>query len=196
MLFQVRGLIEMKNYNNQAKIDMLDGSIWNKLIQYALPVAATGILEQLFNASDIAIVGNFTGSAKTIAVAAVGANSPIIGLILNFFIGIALGTNVVIANAIGRGDEKSIHKAVHTSIIMAIIGGFIVTLTGELFISNLLQLLHVPKEVFPYALLYIRIYLLGMPVILLYNFEATIFRSVGEPRIPLQMLAISGLINI
>ena len=196
MLFQVRGLIEMKNYNNQAKIDMLDGSIWNKLIQYALPVAATGILEQLFNASDIAIVGNFTGSAKTIAVAAVGANSPIIGLILNFFIGIALGTNVVIANAIGRGDEKSIHKAVHTSIIMAIIGGFIVTLTGELFISNLLQLLHVPKEVFPYALLYIRIYLLGMPVILLYNFEAAIFRSVGETRIPLQMLAISGGINV
>ena len=186
----------MKNYNNQAKIDMLDGSIWNKLIQYALPVAATGILEQLFNASDIAIVGNFTGSAKTIAVAAVGANSPIIGLILNFFIGIALGTNVVIANAIGRGDEKSIHKAVHTSIIMAIIGGFIVTLTGELFISNLLQLLHVPKEVFPYALLYIRIYLLGMPVILLYNFEAAIFRSVGETRIPLQMLAISGGINV
>mgnify|MGYP002665165426 CR=1 FL=1 len=90
---------------------MLHGSIWNKLPMYALPVAATGILEQLFNASDIAIVGNFTGDIKTVAVAAVGANSPIIGLILNLFIGIALGANVVIANAVGKNDEKTIHKA-------------------------------------------------------------------------------------
>lgn len=85
---------------------MLNGSIWNKLPRYALPVAATGILGQLFNASDLAIVGNFTGSDSTVAVAAVGANSPVIGLILNFFIGIALGANIVIAHAVGRGDEK------------------------------------------------------------------------------------------
>ena len=148
------------------KMDMLNGSIWNKIIQYALPVAATGILEQLFNASDLAIVGNFTGKAKTVAVAAVGANSPIIGLLLNFFIGIALGANVVIANAIGKGDEKTIHKAVHTSVITAVVCGLLVTLFGELFIGNLLQMLNVPEDVFPYALLYIRIYLLGMPVIL------------------------------
>ena len=103
-------------------MDMLHGSLWNKLIRYALPVAATGILEQLFNASDIAIVGNFTGEAKTIAVAAVGANSPIVGLILNFFIGIALGANVVIANAIGKKDEDAIRKVVHTSVLMAVSG--------------------------------------------------------------------------
>lgn len=186
----------MENKSQQNKIDMLHGSIWNKLILYALPVAATGILEQLFNASDIAIVGNFTGSFRTIAVAAVGANSPIIGLILNFFIGIALGTNVVIANAIGSNDEETIHKAVHTSIIMAMIGGLIVSVVGEVFIGSLLRLLHVPEDVFPYALLYIRIYLLGMPVILLYNFEAAIFRSVGETRIPLKVLFISGIINV
>lgn len=178
------------------KMDMLHGSIWNKLIQYALPVAATGILEQLFNASDLAIVGNFTGAAKTIAVAAVGANSSIIGLILNFFIGIALGANVVIANAVGQKDENTIHKAVHTSVIMSIIGGLLVTVIGELFIGNLLQMLHVPSDVFPYALTYIRIYLLGMPVILLYNFEAAIFRSIGETKVPLQALAISGVLNV
>ena len=131
---------------------MLHGSLWNKLIRYALPVAATGILEQLFNASDIAIVGNFTGEAKTIAVAAVGANSPIVGLILNFFIGIALGANVVIANAIGKKDEDAIRKAVHTSVLMA--------------------------------------------VILLYNFEAAIFRSIGETGIPLKALAVSGVLNV
>lgn len=187
------GSIKMKS---KAKIDMLNGSIWNKLIYYAIPVAATGILEQLFNATDLAIVGNFTGNAKTIAVAAVGANTPIIGLLLNFFIGIALGTNVVVANAIGRDDKKSIHKAVHTSIIMALIGGILVAILGEIFIGNLLRMLHVPDEVFPYALLYIRIYLVGMPVILLYNFEAAIFRSVGETKIPLQALAISGVLNV
>ena len=178
------------------KMDMIHGSIWNKIIQYAIPVAATGILEQLFNASDIAIVGNFTGSAKTVSVAAVGANSPIVGLLLNFFIGIALGANVVIANAIGKNDERTIHKAVHTSVIMAVVGGLLVTVFGELFIGNLLQMLNVPDDVFPYALLYIRIYLLGMPVILLYNFEAAIFRSIGETKKPLKALAIAGVLNV
>lgn len=178
------------------KLDMLHGPIWNKLIQYALPVAATGILEQLFNASDVAIVGNFTGSAKTVSVAAVGANSPIVGLLLNLFIGIALGANVVIATAIGRGDHKTVKKAVHTSIIMAVIGGVLVTILGELLIGYLLPMLNVPEEVLPYALLYIRIYLLGMPVILLYNFEAAIFRSIGETKMPLKALAVSGVINV
>ena len=181
---------------SKAKMDMLNGSIWNKIIQYALPVAATGILEQLFNASDLAIVGNFTGEAKTVAVAAVGANSPIIGLLLNFFIGIALGANVVIANAIGRGDEKTIHKAVHTSVITAVVCGILVTVFGELLIGGLLRMLNVPDDVFPYALLYIRIYLLGMPVILLYNFEAAIFRSIGETKMPLKALAVSGVLNV
>lgn len=179
-----------------SKMDMLHGSIWNKIIQYALPVAATGILEQLFNASDIAIVGNFTGDAKTVAVAAVGANSPIVGLILNFFIGIALGANVVIATAIGKKDEDTVHKAVHTSIIISLAGGLLVTILGELFIGNLLQMLNVPGDVFSYALLYIKIYLLGMPVILLYNFESAIFRSIGETKTPLKALAVSGILNV
>ena len=93
------------------KLDMLSGPIWSKIPRFALPVAATAILEQLFNASDIAVVGNFTGEAKTAAVAAVGANSPIIGLIVNLFIGIALGANVVIAHAIGQGDRESVRWA-------------------------------------------------------------------------------------
>ena len=182
--------------NSTKKMDMLNGSIWNKIPMYALPVAATGILEQLFNASDIAIVGNFASSDRTVAIAAVGANSPIIGVILNLFIGISLGTNVVIANAIGRKDRKDVERAVHTSVLAAFIGGLLVTLLGELFIKNLLSMLHVPEDVFPYALLYIRIYLLGMPVIFLYNFEAAIFRSVGDTKIPLQALAFSGVLNV
>lgn len=193
----MKGVLHLEQQEKSTqKLDMLHGSIWNKLIQYALPVAATGILEQLFNASDVAIVGNFTGSAKTVSVAAVGANSPIVGLLLNLFIGIALGTNVVIATAIGRGDHKTVKKAVPTSIIMAVTGGFIVTILGELLIGYLLPMLNVPDEVLPYALLYIRIYLLGMPVILLYNFEAAIFRSIGETKMPLKALAVSGIINV
>lgn len=175
---------------------MLHGPIWSKLPRYAIPVAATGILEQLFNATDIAVVGNFTGKNSTVSVAAVGANSPIIGLILNLFIGIALGANVVIANTVGRNDKKTIHKAVQTSIMMALIGGILVTIIGELGIAQLLRMLHVPQDVFPYALSYIRIYLIGMPAILLYNFESAIFRSIGDTKVPLEALAISGVLNV
>ena len=186
----------LKEKANTKKLDMLNGPIWNKLPQYALPVAATGILEQLFNASDIAIVGNFTGENSTAAVAAVGANSPIIGLILNLFIGIALGANVVIANAVGQKDDKTIRRAVHTSVIMAVVGGLLVAIVGELGIGALLKTLNVPEDVFPFALLYIRIYLLGMPAILLYNFEAAIFRSIGETKMPLIALTLSGILNV
>ena len=175
---------------------MLNGSLWNKIPQFALPVAATAILEQLFNASDIAVVGNFSGAASTIAVAAVGANSFVISLVVNFFIGIALGANVVIANAIGREDEDDVHRAVHTAVVVSVLGGVLVTIFGELISGVVLRSLNVPEEVLPYALLYLRIYLLGMPVILLYNFEAAIFRSIGDTRVPLQTLAFSGILNV
>ena len=178
------------------QIDMLHGPLWNKIPMYALPVAATAILEQLFNASDVAVVGNFAEGSKTAAVAAVGSNSAIIGLILNLFIGIALGATVVIANAIGRDDHKTVHKAVHTAILMALFGGAGVTVVGELLAAPLLRSLQVPDDVFPLALLYLRIYLLGMPVILLYNFEAAIFRSIGDTRMPLEALTLSGVVNV
>ncbi len=178
------------------QLDMLNGSIWNKILIFALPVAATAILEQLFNASDIAVVGNFTGSGKTIAVAAVGANSSIIALIVNLFVGIALGTNVVIANAIGRDDKEKVKKAVHTSVLVAVIGGIAISILGEIFSELLLSSLNVPNEVFQSALMYLRIYLLGMPVILLYNFEAAIFRSIGDTKTPLFALLFSGLLNV
>ena len=153
-------------------------------------------MEQLFHASDVAIVGNFTGDARTVAVAAVGANGPIIGLIVNLFIGIALGANVVIANAIGCRDDNAVKRAVHTAIVFAVCGGAAVALLGQLIASPLLSILNVPEDVFPYALLYLRIYLLGMPVILLYNFEAAIFRSIGDTKVPLAALAVSGVLNV
>ena len=186
----------MEKTAKRKQLDMLHGSIWNKLPLFALPVAATAILEQLFNASDIAVVGNFTGAGKTVAVAAVGANSSIIALIVNLFVGIALGANVVIANAIGRDDQEAVKKAVHTYIVVAFLGGILVAVVGEFAATPLLHSLNVPDDVFDSALLYLRIYLLGMPVILLYNFEAAIFRSVGDTRVPLIALATSGVLNV
>lgn len=186
----------MEKELKKQKLDMLNGSIWNKLPVFALPIAATGILEQLFNASDIAIVGNFAQTDKTAAVAAVGANSPIIGLILNLFIGIALGANVVIANAVGRDDRQTVQKAVHTSMVVSVIGGVLVAIIGEIIAEPLLTALNVPNDVLELALLYLRIYFLGMPVILLYNFEAAIFRSIGETKMPLIALTLSGILNV
>lgn len=177
-------------------IDILNGSMWDKILRYALPVAATGILGQLFNASDIAIVGNFAEGDTVAAVAAVGANGPVIGLLLNIFIGIALGANVVIANAIGRGDKETVSRAVHTSIVAAVLGGIIVCLLGQLLAEPVLSMLQVPEDVFPLALKYMRIYLLGLPVIFLYNFEAAIFRSAGDTKTPLVALALSGVLNV
>lgn len=176
--------------------DMLHGPIWNKIPQFALPVAATAILGQLFNAADIAVVGNFTGSLRTISVAAVSTNSAIIGLIVNLFIGISLGANVTIAHAIGQGNDKAVGKAVHTAIVMALVGGVFAAILGELIAAPLLGRLHTPEDVFPLALLYLRIYFVGLPVILLYNFEAAIFRSIGETKIPLIALISSGILNV
>lgn len=186
----------MEKRKRSLAIDILNGSMWDKILRYALPVAATGILGQLFNASDIAIVGNFAQGDTVAAVAAVGANGPVIGLLLNIFIGIALGANVVIANAIGRGDSNTVSRAVHTSIVAAVLGGIIVDLLGQLVAEPVLSMLQVPEDVFPLALKYMRIYLLGLPVIFLYNFEAAIFRSAGDTKTPLIALALSGVLNV
>lgn len=175
---------------------MLHGPIWNKIPLFALPVAATAILGQLFNAADLIVVGNFSGEQSTAAVAAVGANSPIIGLLVNLFMGLALGANVVIAHAVGRGDGVGVCKAVHTAVALSLLGGAAFGLLGEIISKPLLSLLNVPDDVLPLAVLYLRIYLAGLPVILLYNFEAAIFRSIGETKTPLAVLALSGILNV
>ncbi len=174
-------------------IDMLNGSIADKILVFALPLAVTGILQQLFNAADVAVVGRFVG--KT-AMAAVGSNTSLIALILNIFIGVSLGANVVIAMLTGQNHKEKISRAVHTAIVVAVISGLIATVVGEIVAVPVLRLMSVPDEVFDMAVLYLRIYLLGMPVILLYNFESAIFRSQGDTRTPLFCLILSGVINV
>ena len=178
------------------KQSMTEGSLWNKILGFAFPLAMTGILQQAFNAADIAVVGNFTGELGEACMAAVGANTPIINFIINGFLGISLGTNVVIANAVGSKDDKTVQKAVHTSMIVAVLGGVIIALLGELLAEPIFRLQNISDEAFSMALLYFRIYIAGTPVILLYNFEAAIFRGIGNTRIPFLALVIAGLINV
>ena len=174
-------------------MDMIHGSLGDKIIRFALPVAATGILQQLFNAADIAVIGRFVGKE---AMAAVGSNNSLIGLMVTMFGGIAMGANVVIARSTGQANREGIRNAVHTSILIAFVGGMIMTVIGELIARPLLHWMGVPEEIFGEALRYIRIYFAGLPVIFLYNFESAIFRSQGDTRTPLICLTISGVLNV
>ena len=178
------------------EIDMLHGSLWDKILLFALPLAATGVLQQLFNAADIAIVGNFTGDRGTACMAAVGANTPIIGLIVNTVVAISLGTNVVVAHSIGIGDDETVSRTVHSSVIFALLAGIVIAVVGEILAPQILFSQNVPGDVLPFAVKYLRIYFLGMPVILLYNFEAAVYRGIGDTRTPLLILMISGVINV
>ena len=174
-------------------MDMLHGSIGDKLMRFALPLAATGILQQLFNAADIAVVGRFVGKN---AMAAVGSNTPVIALILSLFTGISIGANVVISTLIGKRDPDKVKKAVHTSLLFAFIGGILFAVICELLSRQILSRMSIPKEVFDMSLLYFRVYIAGMPVILLYDFASAVFRSHGNTRTPLICLMTSGVINV
>ncbi len=179
--------------DKRRSINMLSGPLASRLLLFALPLALTGILQQLFNAADVAVVGQFAGKN---AMAAVGSNSSVVGLMVTFFIGISMGANVVISHFTGQGNKRGIRAGVHTSIWIALVCGAAMTLLGECIARPLLTWMAVPTEVFDLSLLYLRIYLLGMPVILLYNFEAAIFRSQGDTRTPLLCLTAAGLINV
>ena len=175
------------------KIDMLNGSLWDKILKFAIPLALTGILQQLFNAADVAVVGQFSGKE---AMAAVGANSTVINIMITLFTGVSLGTNVVISRYTGRKDKESSEKAAHTCILVALLSGLILLLFGQIAAREILTLMQVPSDCFELAVLYLRVYLIGMPVILLYNFEAAIFQSQGDTRTPLLVLTSSGILNV
>lgn len=172
---------------------MLSGPLLSKMIMFALPLAATGILQQLFNAADTAVVGKFASST---ALAAVGSNAPIVNLIGSLFMGTAMGSNVVIANAIGAGDKNRVHRAVHTSILFSFICGILMLFFGELIANPLLRMVNVPSAVMSHALLYLRLLLLGSPFMLIYNFSAAILRSKGDSKRPLFILIFTGTLNV
>ena len=172
---------------------MTHGPMGRKIILFALPLALTGIMQQLFNAADVAVVGRFAGKE---AMAAVGSNGSLIGLILNLFIGISLGANVVISQYIGQGSQRGVEKTIRSAMTVSIVGGILFAGICIGISRPVLRLLAVPDDVIGMSLLYLRIYLCGLPVIFLYNFEAAIFRSMGDTRLPLLCLVLSGLLNV
>lgn len=174
-------------------IDMLNGSIWDKMIVFALPLAFTGVLQQLYNAADVAVLGRFVSSD---AMAAVGNNVPVIGLIVSLFMGLALGANVVVARFIGMKDEEQASVAVHTALSQAIVLGVAIAVVGELLAGPVTRLLGVPEAVAGYSETYLRVYLAGLPFMAVYNFLAAIFRSKGDTQTPLWALAAASVFNI
>ena len=182
----------MQKEKKANSMDMIHGSLWNKILLFALPLAASSILQQLFNSVDTAVVGRFASSQ---ALAAVGSNSSLISLMINLFLGVSLGSNVVIAHYIGQGSEKNINAAVHTAMLVAVLSGFFVLLLGQVIARPVLLLMGTPEDVIDLAVLYLRIYLLGMPCIMLYDFGASILRSTGDSKRPLYALIAAGIIN-
>lgn len=181
----------MKN-NKKYEIDMTNGTIMDKLITFSLPLMLSGILQLMFNAVDIIVVGQFSGSRP---LAAVGSTSALINLFTNFFIGISLGTNVLAARFFASGKIKEMSDTVHTSILFAAISGVVMMIVGLLFSRFALELMKTPDEVIDMAALYLKIYFVGVPFFMLYNYGAAVLRAVGDTRRPLVFLVISGAVN-
>lgn len=178
--------------NNKYEIDMCNGTLMDKLISFSLPLMLSGILQLLFNAVDIIVVGRFTGSQ---ALAAVGSTTALINIFTNLFIGISLGANVLAARFYASGKEKEMSETVHTSITLALISGLVMALAGVLLARFALKLMGTPNDVIDQSVLYMRIYFLGMPFFMLYNYGAAILRAVGDTKRPLFFLVISGMTN-
>ena len=177
---------------NKYEIDMCNGSIMDKLISFSLPLMLSGILQLMFNAVDIVVVGRFSGSQ---ALAAVGSTTALINIFTNLFIGISLGANVLAARFYASGKEKEMSETVHTAITLALISGIIMAGVGLLLAKLALELMGTPSDVIELSTLYMRIYFCGMPFFMLYNYGAAILRAVGDTKRPLVFLIISGVAN-
>ncbi len=177
---------------NKYEIDMVNGTIMPKLITFAIPLMLSGILQLLFNAVDIIVVGRFSGSQS---LAAVGSTSSLINMLTNLFIGISLGANVLAARFYAAGKHKEMSETVHTSILTAFISGVLMIFVGILFSRPALELMDTPSDVIELATLYMRIYFVGMPFFMLYNYGAAILRAVGDTKRPLIFLVVSGITN-
>lgn len=172
---------------------MIHGPLLGKILLFTLPLMASSILQLLFNAADIIVVGRYAGSD---ALAAVGSTGALINLLTNMFIGFSVGANVLVARYYGAGKPDEVSETVHTSVMLSIIGGILLAAIGIIFASPLLELMGTPENVLPLAALYVRIYFAGMPVILLYNYGSAILRAIGDTKRPLYYLAVAGVLNI
>lgn len=183
----------MKEQKKNFEIDMVRGPVLKKMLLFSLPLMLSSILQLLFNAADIIVVGRFAGAN---ALAAVGSNTSIISLLTNLFVGLSVGANVTVARFYGARREKELRDTVHTTIALGLVSGIFITILGIAISKPILVLMGMPEEVLPLAVLYLRIYFLGMTGMMVYNFGASILRAVGDTRRPLYYLAFSGVINV
>ena len=177
---------------NKYEIDMCNGTIMDKLISFSVPLILSGILQLLFNAVDIIVVGRFSGSQ---ALAAVGSTTALINIFTNLFIGISLGANVLAARFYAAQKDKEMSETVHTAIMLALISGVVMLFVGIFFARGALELMGTPDDVIGQSTLYMRIYFAGMPFFMLYNYGAAILRAVGDTKRPLLFLIVSGVVN-
>ncbi len=178
---------------NKYEMDMCSGSLLPKILLYSLPLMLSGILQLLFNAADVVVVGRFAGSD---ALAAVGSTSSLINLLVNVFMGLSVGTNVMVARFFGAGQKKELEEMVHTAILTSIVSGVVLVFVGLVLSRPALLMMDTPEDVIDQAVLYIRIYFVGMPVMMLYNFGSAVLRAVGDTRRPLYFLMIAGVVNV
>lgn len=178
---------------NKAKIDMIHGPLLGKLILFTLPIIASGVLQLLFNAADVIVVGRFAGEAS---LAAVGSTNSLINLMTNLFIGMSVGANVCAAQFYGAGLHKDVKKTVHTSVAFSVVCGFLLIFIGLFLARPILEIMGSPEDVIGLAVLYVRIYFLAMPAIMLYNFLAAILRAAGDTTHPLIFLTVAGVVNV
>lgn len=171
---------------------MLHGPLFMKIILFTLPLAASSILQQLFNSVDVAVVGRFASSQ---ALAAVGSNTPVISLLINLFMGVSMGANVIISNHIGQNDKRSIRDAVGTVGITAVVSGLFLMILGVCVARPILTAMDTPADVLDMAVTYLRIYFLGIPFFMIFDFGSAILRSMGDTRRPLYVLVVAGIVN-
>lgn len=175
------------------RMDMTEGPLTTKIIKFTIPVMLSGILQLLFNTADVIVVGRFTG--KT-ALAAVGSTGSLINLLVSLFMGLSIGTNVLVARYQGAKDDKSVSETVHTSIALGIVGGLILLIVGVVATRPLLEMMATPEDVIDQSTLYMRILFFGMPLNLILNFGAAILRAIGDTKRPLYYLTVAGVINL
>lgn len=171
---------------------MLHGPLFMKIIMFTLPLAASSILQQLFNSVDVAVVGRFASSQ---ALAAVGSNAPVISLLINLFMGVSMGANVIISNHIGQNDRRSIRDAISTVGLVAIVSGLLMMVVGILVARPILTMMDTPADVLDMAITYLRIFFLGIPFFMIFDFGSAILRSMGDTRRPLYILVAAGIVN-
>ncbi len=178
---------------NKYEMDMCSGALLPKILLYSLPLMLSGVLQLLFNAADIVVVGRFAGHD---ALAAVGSTSSLINLLVNVFMGLSVGTNVMVARFYGAGQKKELEEMVHTAILTSLVSGAALIFVGLALSRPALLLMDTPEDVIGQSVLYIRIYFVGMPAMMLYNFGSAVLRAVGDTRRPLYFLMIAGVINV